>query len=140
MVTYDLYLKIVVRLSVKNNVTESQIRGYLVDAKPKLVARLGALVAAAPPAAQATLDATTVKLKVNRLGLGMWEVYPKIVLTVTVADTITETQVANFLEGYWDQAKTDLRTLVGNAPAGAKAKILSWHVHRLTGDVNEVEA
>ncbi len=139
MVTYNFYLKLVARLSIRPNVSESQIRGYLADTKPKLDARLNTLVGNAPPVAQATLDDTRIKLKVGPYGPGLWEIYPKMSLTVTVADGITEQQVLGYLEGYWNQAKIDLRTLVANAPAGANAQILSWHVHRLTGDVDEVE-
>ena len=42
-------------------------------------------------------------------------------------------------EGYWAGFKTDMRTMVGNVPAGAQARIVDWHIHRLTGDQNEVE-
>ncbi len=139
LMTYSIYLKIVARLSVNKNVTESQIRGYLADAKSKLNARLDTLIGNAPPVAAATLGDTSIGLKVVPIGPGLWELYPKMVLTVTVADEITELQVRNFLEGYWDQAKTDLRTLVGNVPDGMNATIVSWHVHRLSGDVDEVE-
>ena len=51
MVIHNIYFKLVVQLSVKNSVTESQIRNFLVDAKPKLVARFTALVGNAPPVA-----------------------------------------------------------------------------------------
>ncbi len=135
----NLYLKIVATLSIRNNITENQIRGFLADARPNLESKLATLVANAPPAAEAVLDDVDFNLKVDSVGPGLWTIYPKIVLSVTVADQITEAQVLGYLEGYWDQFKTVLRGLIGSAPAGANAQITEWHVHRLTGSVDEVE-
>ena len=139
MAQYSINLKVVAWLSIREFVIENQIRGYLADARPKMLTRVAALVAAAPPAANASLDDTQFKLKVTSVEAGVWELYPKMVIFVSVADNITRTQVRNFLEDYWDQFKADLRTLVANAPAGANAQITDWHVHRLSGSVDEVE-
>ncbi len=135
----DVYLKIVASLSIRNNITEAQIRGFLADARPDFEAKIVTLVANAPPVAEAVLDDTRFKLKVDPQGLGLWTIYPKISLTLTVADQITEDQVLGYLEGYWDQFKTVLRTLVGTVPGGANAQITEWHVHRLSGHADEVE-
>ena len=135
----SVYLKIVATLSIRDNITESQIRGFLADARPDLEARIATLVANAPPVAQAVLDDTQFNLKVDPAGPGLWTIYPKLVLAVTVADGITEDQVFGYLDGYWDQFKTVLRAVIGTAPGGANAQITGWHVHRLTGDVDEVE-
>ncbi len=135
----DVYLKIVASLSIRNNITEAQIRGFLGDARQDLEAKIVALVANAPPVAEAVLDDTQFKLKVDPQGPGLWTIYPKISLTLTVADQITEDQVLGYLDGYWDQFKTVLRALIGTAPAGANAQITGWHVHRLSGSVDEVE-
>lgn len=139
MVTYNFYLKIVVTLSVKNNITEFQIRDYLTDVKPKLDTRLNALIGSAPPIAQATLDNIDISLRVHKISPGLWTIYPKMILTITVADEITEIQVRNYLEDYWDQVKIDFRTLIGNVPNQAKVKIIEWHIHRLSGSVDEDE-
>ena len=135
----NLYLKIVATLSIRNNITENQIRGFLADARPNLESKLATLVANAPPAAEAVLDDVDFNLKVDSVGPGLWTIYPKIVLSITVADQITEAQVLGYLEGYWDQFKTILRALIGSAPGGANAQITGWHVHRLSGSVDEVE-
>ncbi len=135
----SVYLKIVATLSIRNNITEAQIRGFLADARPDLEAKLATLVANAPSVAEAVLDDIQFRLKVDAFGPGLWTIYPKIILTVTVADGITEDQVRGYLEGYWDQFKTVLRVLIGSAPGGANAQIIEWHVHRLSGSVNEVE-
>lgn len=139
MISYSVVMKILAWLDIRNNVTESQIRGYLAGFKDDADARLQALVDAAPGAAQAVLDGTSYKLKVNPIEVGKWELYPKIVMDVTVADGITMSQVLLYVESYWDQAKTDLRALVASAPAGANAAITEWHVHRLSGSVDELE-
>ena len=135
----SFYLKIVATLSIRNNITEAQIRGFLADARPDLEAKIATLVGNAPPVAEAVLDNTQFKLKVDAQGPGLWTIYPKVVLSLTVADQITEAQVLGYLDGYWDQFKTVLRALIGSAPAGANAQITEWHVHRLTGSVDEVE-
>ena len=135
----EVYLKIVATLSIRNNITEAQIRGFLADARPDLETKIATLVANAPPVAEAVLDDVGFKLKINSQGPGLWEIYPKITLSVSVADQITETQVRGYLDGYWDQFKTVLRALIGSAPAGANAQITDWHVHRLSGDVDEVD-
>ncbi len=135
----NVYLKIVATLSIRDNITESQIRGFLAGARPDLETKFNTLIANAPPVAEAVLDDTQFNLKVNSISPGLWTIYPKIVLTVTVADGITEAQVLGYLEGYWDQFKTVLRTLIGTAPGGANARIIEWHVHRLSGSVDEVE-
>ena len=135
----NFYLKIVATLSIRNNITEGQIRGFLADARPDLETKLATLVANAPPAAEAVLDDVRFRLKVDPQGPGLWTIYPKIVLTITVADVITEDQVRGYLDRYWDQFKTVLRVLIGSAPAGVNAQITEWHVHRLSGDVDEVE-
>ena len=136
---FSFYLKIVATLSIRNNITESQIRGFLADARPDLETKLATLVGNAPPVAEAVLDDTRFNLRVNSTGPGLWTIYPKILLKVTVADGITEAQVLGYLEDYWDQFKTVLRALIGSTPAGANAQITEWHVHRLTGSVDEVE-
>ena len=135
----NFYLKIVATLSIRNNITEGQIRGFLAAARPDLETKLANLVANAPPVAEAVLDDTQFRLKVDPVSPGLWTIYPKIVLTVTVADEITKAQVLGYLEGYWDQFKTVLRALIGSAPGGANAQITEWHVHRLSGSVDEVE-
>ncbi len=135
----NVYLKIVLRLSLRDNITEAQIRTFLADADPKLRARVTALVANAPVAAEAVLEDIGLKLKVDPIEPGIWEIYPKTVIDVSVADGITEAQVYGYLEGYWDQFKTDLRVLIASIPTGAQAQILSWHVHRLAGTMDEVE-
>ena len=135
----SVYLKIVATLSIRDNITESQIRGFLAGARPDLETRIATLVANAPPVAEAVLDDTQFKLKVGSISPGLWTIYPKIMLTITVADGITETQVLGYLEGYWDQFKTVLRALIASAPGGANAQITEWHVHRLSGSVDEVE-
>ncbi len=137
--TLSTYLKIVASLSIRDNITESQIRGFLANARPDLETKIATLVANAPPVAEAVLDDTQFKLQVIPHGPGLWTLYPKIVLTITVADQITDDQVSGYLDGYWDQFKTVLRTLVGTAPGGANAEITEWHVHRMTGPVDEVE-
>ncbi len=147
MIQYSFTIKIVFWLSIRNNIIENQIRSYLADSRDNLTARLVALVNNAPAAAQASLtgpvnEAIILKLKVvssDPVAGGLWEIYPKIVMKITVADTITLNQVRTYLDDYWDQAKTDLRNLVANAPPGANAKITEWHVHRLSGSVDEVE-
>ena len=139
MAVYSVFLKIVVTLSIRNNITEGQIRGFLADARPDLEAKITTLVANAPPAAEAVLDNTDFKLKVDPQGPGLWTLYPKIVLTIAVADQITEAQVLGYLDGYWDQFKTVLRALIATVPGGANAQITKWHVHRLANHVDEVE-
>ncbi len=139
MAEYTINLKMVVWLSIRDNVIENQIRGYLADARTKMRARIDALVAAAPPAAQASVVGQEFKLKVHSIEAGVWELYPKMLITISVANNITRTQVLNFLEDYWNQFKSDMRTLVANAPTGANATITDWHVHRLSGSVDEVE-
>lgn len=140
MATYNLFLKMVTELSVRNNVTEDQIRNFLANIEPRLKARLTALVNQAPQAASATLENTNFRLKIHKVGPGLWSIYPKLVLTITVADGITQTQVRSYLEGYWNQAKVDLRGLVGDAPRRNNVQILKWHVHRLSGDTDEAES
>ena len=147
MIQYSFTIKLVFWLSIRNNIIENQIRSYLADAKDNLTARLVTLVNNAPAAAQASFtgpidEAITLKLKVHSsdpIVGGLWEIYPKIVMKITVADNITLIQVRTYLDGYWDQAKTDLRALVANAPPGANAQITEWHVHRLSGSVDEIE-
>ena len=139
MTTYDLYLKIVVTVSMRDIITVTQVRAFLADGRSKLDARLATLVNNAPSGAQAVLNGTDYKLKAHKSTPTLWEIYPKIVVTITVADGITLDQVQTYLEGYWDQFKTDFRALVATAPPQANAQIVEWHVHRLTGAVNEVE-
>ena len=139
MTTYNLVLKIVVTVSMRDIITVTQVRAFLADARSKLDSRLAALVNNAPSGAQAVLDGTDYKLKANKSTPTLWEIYPKIGLTVTVADGITLDQVQTYLEGYWDQFKADFRALVATAPPQANAQIIQWHVHRLAGSVNEVE-
>ena len=139
MVTYNFYLKIVATLSIRSNVTEAQIRSFLANSRDDLEAKINTIVSNAPPVAEAVLDNVSFKLKVNSFSPGLWEIYPKIVLTISVADSITELQVQNFLEGYCDQFKVVLRNLVASVPANRQAVILDWHVHRLSGHVDEVE-
>ena len=140
MVSYQIILKIVLNFTANSSVTESQIRGYLADTRPDLEAQIATLVANAPAAAEAVLDGTQFKLKVTEQGVGEWELYPKMILDVTVADGITEFQVRNFLETYWEQTKTVLRNLVSSAPEGANIQLTQWHVHRLSSPVDEIEA
>ncbi len=137
--TLTIHLKIVASLSIRNNITEGQIRGFLADARPDLEAKLTTLIGNAPPVAEAVLDDIGFKLKVDLVGPGLWTIYPKVVLAITIADGISEAQVSGYLDDYWDQFKTVLRTLVGTAPGGANAQITGWHVHRLSGSVDEVE-
>ena len=139
MVSYSINLKIVSWFTINDTVTEAQIRGYLANTRPDLEAKITTLVANAPAAAEAVLDGTQFTLKLTEQAPGEWELYPKMVLDVSVADGITLAQILNYLEDYWDQAKTVLRNLVANAPAGANAQITEWHVHRLSGSVDEVE-
>ncbi len=147
MTQYTFTIKIVFWLSIRNTVIENQIRSYLADAKDNLTARLVTLVNNAPAAAQASFtgpidEAITLKLKVHSsdpIVGGLWEIYPKVVMKISVADNITLNQVRIYLEGYWDQAKADIRALVANAPPGANAQITEWHVHRVAGSVDEVE-
>ena len=139
MIQYTFTIKLVFWLSIRDTIIENQIRSYLVDARNNLSARLVNLVNNAPAAAQASAGAINFKLKVTSVEAGLWEVYPKVVIDITVADGITLNQVRTYLESYWDQAKTDLRNLVANAPPGANAQITEWHVHRVTGSVDEVE-
>ena len=148
MIQYSFTIKLVFWLSIRNNIIENQIRSYLADAKDNLIARLVTLVNNAPAAAQASFSGPINEAIGYRLWVfsldpvvgGLWEIYPQIILRVTVADTITLNQVRTYLEGYWDQAKTDIRALVANAPAGANAQITEWHVHRLSGSVDELES
>ena len=139
MTTYVFVLKLVAWLSVRDNVTESQIRGYLSGVQSAVTSRLTTLVSNAPPGAQAVLNDVGFRLKVHSFAPGEWELYPKIVMDVTVVDGITMNQIRVYLEDYWDQAKSDLRGLIAGAPAGANAQIIEWHVHRLSGSVDEVE-
>ena len=139
MTTYNLALKIVVTVSMRDIITVTQVRAFLADARSKLDARLATLVNNAPSGAQAVLDGTDYRLKTSKSTPTLWEIYPKITLTVTVADGITLNQVQTYLEGYWDQFKIDFRSLVATAPPQANAQIIEWHVHRLTGSVDEVE-
>ncbi len=147
MIQYSFTIKLVFWLSIRNNIIENQIRSYLADAKDNLTARLVTLVNNAPAAAQASFtgpidQAITLKLKVvseDPINGGIWQIYPKIVMKITVADNITLNQVRTYLDSYWDQAKIVLRNLVANAPVGANAQITDWHVHRLSGSVDEVE-
>ena len=139
MIQYTIRLKTVAWLSIRDNVIENQIRGYLADIRSQMRDRIDTLVAAAPSAATASLVNTEFRLKVTNFGPGEWELYPKMVLTVSVASNITLTQVLNFLENYYDQFKSDMKTLIANAPAGANAQITEWHVHRLAGSVDELE-
>ncbi len=135
----NTYLKIVLRLSLRDNITEAQIRNFLADTEPKLRSRVTALVANAPVVAEAVLENMQLKLKVDPVEPGAWAIYPKLGIDVSVADGITEAQVFGYLESYWDQAKIDLRSLIASIPTGAQAQILEWHVHRLTGSTDEVE-
>ncbi len=139
MIQYQFTIKMVFWLSIRDTIIENQIRSYLTDARNNLSARLVTLVNNAPAPAQASVGAINFKLKVTSVEAGLWEVYPKVVIDITVADGITLNQVRTYLESYWDQAKTDLRTLVANAPPGANAQITEWHVHRVAGSIDEVE-
>ena len=139
MITYELTLKIVAYLSIRDNITEAQIRSYLASYDSAISGRISVLVSNAPATAQAVYNGTTFKLKVNPLAPGEWEIYPKAIVSITVADNITEQQVRNYLESFWDQFKSDLKGLVANAPSGANAQITEWHVHRSSGSVDEVE-
>ena len=139
MTTYNLALKIVVTVSMRDIITVTQVRAFLADARIKLDSRLATLVNNAPSGAQAVLDSTDYTLKADKIGPTLWSIYPKIILTITVADGITLNQVQTYLESYWDQFKTDFRALVATAPPQANAQIVKWHVHRLSGSVDEVE-
>ena len=139
MIQYSFTIKLVFWLSIRDTIIENQIRSYLADARNNLSARLVNLVNNAPAAAQASLGAINFKLKVTSAEAGLWEIYPKVVIDITVADGITLNQVRTYLESYWDQAKTDLQALVANAPPGANAQITEWHVHRVAGSVDEIE-
>ena len=138
MTTYNLYLKIVVTVSMRDIITVTQVRAFLADARSKLDARLATLVNNAPSGAQAVLDSTDYKLKADKSSPTLWSIYPKLSLVITVADGITLDQVQTYLESYWDQFKIDLRSLVATAPPQANAQIVEWHVHRLTGSVDDV--
>ena len=138
-VTYEMVMKIVAYLSIRDDITEGQIRSYLVTYDAAFSGRISALVSSAPAVAEAVYNGTQFKLKVDSSIPGQWEIYPKGIISVTVADGITLAQVRNYLESFWDQFKTDLKALVANAPAAVNAEITEWHVHRLSGSVDEVE-
>jgi hypothetical protein len=142
--SWGLTLKIAVRFDIKNG-TETEIRTFFANLKPEADTFLQNLVAAAPAPAEAVFDSTDYKLKVYRTvedapsGLGSWEAYPKIVLHVTVADTVTEAQIRNYVEGYFDDVKQALRNRVDAIPNNRGATITDWHVHRVGGSANEAE-
>ena len=139
MIDYTFTMKLVAWLTMNTNVNETQIRNFLSDYQTNVTARLTTLVANAPPVAQAVLNDVGYKLKVTTFDPGSWEIYPKVIMDLTVADGITMNQVRLYLEDFWDQAKADLRTLVANTPPGANVQITEWHVHRLSGSTDEIE-
>ena len=134
MAVYPIRLKLVLTLSAKTSVTEPQIRGYLTDFAPQASAWIEGIVASAPPAAEASIDSLTWQLKIDNIASGLWLIYPKPALLVTVADTVTAQQAHAFLRGFYDDAKTKLRNLVAAVSPSANLEILEWHVHRLTVD------
>jgi hypothetical protein len=142
--SWGLTLKIAVRFDIKNG-TETEIRTFFANLKPEADTFLQNLVAAAPAPAEAVFDSTDYKLKVYRTvedapsGLGSWEAYPKIVLHVTVADTVTEAQIRNYVEGYFDDVKQALRNRVDAIPNNRGTVITDWHVHRAASHGDEVE-
>ena len=135
-VTRQVRLKFVMYLSTAAFITESQIRTYLSDFGSQATTWITNTINSAQPADAATLDSIAGKGKVNNLASGEWEVYPKPILTVTVADSITRAQAHAFLRGFFDDAKTKLRNLIAGTPPGAQAVITGWHVHSI--DVNGI--
>lgn len=142
--SWQLSLKLVVRFDLKNG-TETEIRTFFANLKPEADTFLQNLVAAAPVQAEAVFDSTDYKLKVYQTvpnapsGLGSWEAYPKVVLHVTTADTVTLAQIRNYIEDYFDDMKQALRNRVDAIPPNRQATITEWFVLRETGRVNEVE-
>ena len=139
MVTYNFTMKLVFTLFIRNDITETQIRSYLVSYEADFASTIDTLINDAPSAAQAVNNGTTFKLKVDPFTTGIWQVYPKTILSVTVADNITLLQVKAYLETGYDLFKADIRAMVAAAPAAVNAQISDWHVHRLSGSVDELE-
>lgn len=136
-IVYSVPLKLVLELSIKSNISESQIRSYIAGFETDATQILTDLVTNAPPVAQASIDRLDWVVKVvprGGVGSGRWQIYPKPDFRVSVADTITVEQVLGYVRTCYDDFKTLLRTMINGAPPGAQAALLSWHIHRLTVD------
>ena len=130
-VTYRTRYKVVAHIATRPNISESQIRGYLAAFESAASAFIQTIVDAAPPVAQATLDSVVWVLKVDSPAAGIWDIYPKPEITITVADAISRPQIDAFLRGYLDDAKAQIGTLLAGTPPGAQVSLLGWHIHRV---------
>lgn len=138
MRTVAIKLRFSFKLDTKQSTTEAQIRSFLASYQASAEAALQTLVDAAPPAAQATLDSTGFHIDpFSRYPDGYWLIELCIYPTVTVADTVTDSQIRNYLAGYWDDAKNLVRNIVDAAPQRHQAAIPvvpdAFHVHRPSG-------
>lgn len=132
-------LKIVARITAAVGTTEADMVGVFGGIRPGLHSKVSNLVAAAPAADQARLGMTDYRLKAIQISSTEWELYPKDVVYTIVDMATTEDDVRGFYEGYYDSAKQTIRDALIAAPAALNLQILGWHVHRLTGDVDELE-
>lgn len=128
--TVTVTLEVNVEFTVRANVTDAQILGYLSGVEADTTTALQALVAAAPPATQAVYVGDVQRLELEGEGSTQRQLEWQVTLTVSVADAVTDEQVWAFLAGHFDEAKQRLRTLFAGAPAGADVVLQRWHIHR----------
>ncbi len=136
MVTYQVWFKVVMEITTALGVSHSQIRSFFAAYEEQGTAFFQNAIDSAPNGAQAVLDGVNWRLEVSG-GNGLWTVYPKPVVTVSVANHITKRQVKAFLRGFIDDAKAKLANLVASAPGGAEATVVDFHVHRLAANGTE---
>ena len=134
-------LELTVRFTARKTVTEADIRSFVTGFRAQAETKLQSLVASAPVAAQAVYNSTTYCLEVlPEPPVGEWLMELILELDVDTADTVTQDQVHDFLAPYFDDAMGSVRTVMAAAPPSAQIRIVDWHVHRLTGPTNEIEA
>ena len=116
-------------LTTQPTVSASQIADYFAGYRADADARLGVIVAAAPPVAEAVLVETCWNLAVSG-DPSEWEIEFDLVAVADVADHVSEAAACGYLAGFHDQAKGYIRGVVANVPRRYKATITRWHIHR----------
>lgn len=121
--------KMVVTLSTTR--TENAIRNAMSRVEQMYRDRILGAISADP---QTSLVRARYRLDVKKYEDGTAQVYPK--LHIVVDTTRTEEAVESALSVLYDSLKADIRTLVAASP---QTSIITWHVHRDTGSVDEDE-
>jgi hypothetical protein len=125
-------------ITTRANITENQIRSYLVTYGPMTRAWFDNIVASAPPIAQASIVSQEWDLEISGAA-GQWQISAQPYLIVSVADQITDKQVIGFFSGFHNDAKNKLRAIVASAPATAHIEVLRWHVHPVDSNGNDLD-